>query len=102
MSGFITNNSYTYMDKEPPVIINCPLDIKKSAEFGTTYMPVVWLVPSAIDQLGSVTVTNVSHQPGDQFAVGSTTMISYYFEDESFNQAICYFSVTVTEGLSCT
>ena len=94
------NNSYTYMDKEPPVIINCPLDINKSAEVGTTHTPVEWLVPSAIDQFGSVTVTYASHKPGDQFAVGSTSMISYHFEDESFNQAICNFSVTVTEGLS--
>ena len=33
---FVGNNSYVYVDTSPPVIINCPLDINKSAELGMT------------------------------------------------------------------
>ena len=86
------------MDTSPPVIINCPLDINKSAELGMTRVPVFWLTPAAIDERGTVIAIDATHKPGDNFAVGSTTKISYVFTDDSYNTATCNFSVTVTRG----
>ena len=87
------------MDTAPPVILNCPLDIFISAELGTTHVPVFWSKPSAIDQRGFIMVVNATHKPGENFAVGSTTRISYLFIDDSFNQVTCNFSVTVSQGM---
>ena len=86
------------MDRFPPVIINCPLDISKSAELGMTQLPVFWLTPSAIDNRGTVIDINATHKPGDNFTVDSTTKIVYVFTDDSYNTATCNFAVTVTVG----
>ena len=100
-SVFLGNNSYVYMDKAPPVIINCPLDINKSAELGVTRVPVFWMTPSAIDERGTVINVDATHKSGENFTVGSTTKVSYVFMDDSCNSARCNFSVTVTGGMHC-
>ena len=90
------------MDSSPPVVINCPLDIIKYAELGTIEVPVFWLVPSAIDLSDSTLAVDATYKPGDYFAVGSTTMISYVFVDSYLNEATCNFLVSVTEGMLTT
>ena len=62
--------------------------------FGTTSVSVPWTEPTATDNSGMVPTVTQSHQPGDSFNVGTTT-VSYTFTDLAGNQAQCSFTVIV-------
>ncbi|XP_072046222.1 hyalin-like [Amphiura filiformis] len=81
----------------PPIVINCPFDIVETAELGTSEMSIHWVQPTAINHLGSVTLKNATHRPGDVFYVGSTTQVSYLFGEDSDNVTKCIFSITIRE-----
>ena len=89
------NSSGQYLPVFSPVLINCPYDIVKTAEFGTSEIAIQWTLPIAINQYGSVAIQNASHWPGDTFLVGSTTLVSYLFGDDVPE---CHFSVSIREG----
>ena len=76
-----------------PVVSNCPpsITIYAGEDISTK---VSWTEPSAIDNSGSVTLSNQTHYPNDEFTVGATA-ITYIFMDPSMNAASCTFFVTV-------
>ena len=85
------------MDKTPPKLFVCPSYVSANIELGTTEIPVHWITPTASDESGKVTLVELTHSPGENFAIGQT-WVSYTFVDEANNTATCSFMVTVTEG----
>ena len=53
-----------------------------------------WTEPTATDNSGMTPTVTQSHQPGDSFNVGTTT-VTYTFTDMAGNQAQCVFTVIV-------
>ncbi|XP_071819452.1 uncharacterized protein [Apostichopus japonicus] len=81
-------------DNTPPTIANCPTNIERTVELGSSGLPVSWLEPTATDLSGVVTLSVRSNAPGSTFNLG-TTIVNYIFIDSSSNEAMCTFSVTV-------
>ena len=78
-------------------INGCPSQaVTVTAQAGATSSPVTWTEPTATDNFGQQ-VTNIvqTHQPGQLFAVGQTSQVSYRFTANSGAQAVCTFTVTV-------
>ncbi|XP_072037686.1 uncharacterized protein [Amphiura filiformis] len=93
--GFLgTTCEIDVVDIVPPIISNCPQSLTISAgdDINAT---VSWTEPRAIDNSGRVTTYRQTHQPSDDFTVG-TTAVTYIFMDPSMNAASCTFFVTVT------
>ncbi|XP_072014217.1 hyalin-like [Amphiura filiformis] len=55
-----------------------------------------WIEPTAMDESGMVPAVVQSHQPGDMFQLGTTNIV-YTFTDQSSNEAMCSFAITVVE-----
>ncbi|XP_022098840.1 hyalin-like [Acanthaster planci] len=70
-------------------IQDCPSDIQTFTSLGGR--PVEWVPPSVLDTLTTVSST---HDPGDVFPVGNTTVL-YLFTDGESNQERCQFTVMV-------
>lgn len=85
------------VDDAGPTISNCPSNIVRDVELGTSFVTVTWTEPTAVDNSGSVSLISRSHAPGDAFPVGSTT-VSYLYQDPSGNPATCAFVITVNTG----
>ncbi|KAJ8041572.1 Hyalin [Holothuria leucospilota] len=83
------------IDTEPPVISGCPQDQNLVVELGTTSRQAFWIVPTATDLSGSVELTTESHQSGDSFFLGMTTVM-YAFSDPTGNTDVCTFVITVS------
>ena len=81
-------------DTVPPVISGCPDPVSVTIPFVFTSMNVIWTEPTASDNSGMVPTVTQSHQPGDSFNVGTTT-VTYTFTDMAGNQVQCSFTVTV-------
>ena len=64
-------------------------------------MTVTWTEPTATDNSGMTPTVTQTHQPGDSFNVGTTT-VTYTFTDMAGNQALCSFTVTVTTDTDTT
>ncbi|XP_072175625.1 uncharacterized protein [Diadema setosum] len=82
-------------DNENPIIIGCPEDEYETALVGSTSDMVTWTPPTASDNSGNVTLTS-SHEPGETFPLGSTT-VTYTAVDPEGQTATCSFDVFVTE-----
>ncbi|MFZ5939423.1 MAG: HYR domain-containing protein [Bacteroidota bacterium] len=82
------------VDAINPTIDNCPSDITADLYTGTA-VEVSWTEPTASDNSGTVELTS-THQPGDQFAPGTTT-VTYTATDAAGNTASCSFDVTVVD-----
>ncbi|XP_022082334.1 uncharacterized protein LOC110974776 isoform X2 [Acanthaster planci] len=96
-SFVVTVNPGTVTDNTPPVISNCPNNQAVTAAVGATSAVVTWVEPTATDNSG-IAVTRLSNaSPGDSFNLGSTT-VTYTFTDNSGNEAVCSFVVTVNSG----
>ena len=99
-SGRITQCSFVVTvndDEEPP--LTCPADITISTAPGTCEAIVSWTAPQPVtgDCLGlGITVTS-SHNPGDVFPLGTTTVI-YSAVDGAGNTALCSFNVIVEDN----
>jgi gliding motility-associated-like protein len=76
-----------------PVINDCPGDILVSSSASCNQL-VSWSPPT-ISQNCGVTLSS-DHQPGSYFPVGKTK-VTYTATDQSGNQGICYFYVTVKD-----
>jgi hypothetical protein len=81
-------------DVTKPLLSACPTN--QSLSTTTSSVAANWLAPSATDNCpGSVTVTS-THNSGQAFAVGATT-VTYTARDAANNTATCSFVVTVTQ-----
>ncbi len=91
--------SFSVVDNVPPVANNCPNDISVNIPWGQGGTNVTWGGPDLFDNCGLV--VNSSHNPGDYFNTGTTTVV-YTINDTAGNQiGDCSFSVTVIEVLDC-
>ncbi|XP_071842396.1 uncharacterized protein [Apostichopus japonicus] len=93
--GFAFRITGTPVDNEPPVISGCPGDITETTSSNSA--SVTWVDPRAVDNSGITLLDSRSHFPGQVFATGTTTTVSYIFMDPSGNRAVCSFDVTVIQ-----
>lgn len=84
------------VDNEDPVLNNCPGNIALNNDPGDCGAVVNWTPPSANDNCPGVTIMN-THDPGDFFTVGTTTVI-YTATDASGNTSSCSFNVTISDA----
>ncbi|WP_367754285.1 HYR domain-containing protein [Flavobacterium sp. WC2430] len=82
-----------------PTIINCPANIIVNTGIGRTTcnQTATWTAPTAITSCGEVGNVSSSHNPGDTFTVGTTT-VTYTFTDCASNTSTCSFTVTVIDN----
>ena len=85
------------VDTIAPRISDCPWDKSVTYELGEQGVLPSWRSPRATDNSGYSTLSRRSHQPGEMFTEGSTT-VSYVFSDASGNEAVCSFVVTANVG----
>ena len=84
----------TVSDNQSPSITGTPADITQTADPETCTTNVTWTPPTTADNC-STTLTS-SHNPGDSFSVGSTT-VTYTSTDAASNVTTSSFTVTVTD-----
>jgi flavin reductase (DIM6/NTAB) family NADH-FMN oxidoreductase RutF len=84
------------LDVTDPVISNCPVDFSVSLTGADCDEVVNWTAPNASDNV-SVTSFTYTHNSGDTFPVGITT-VTYTATDGAGNMATCSFQVTVTDN----
>ena len=84
-------------DTTPPVISNCPNDISVTISAADCDEVVNWTEPTATDD-NSVDSFTITHNPGDTFPVGTTT-VTYTATDPAGNTASCIFNVTVNDNI---
>ena len=80
-------------DTTPPDIINCPESSLCTVQIGAAVRRCTWTEPTAVDEFGVTPTVVRSHQPGDEFQLG-TTNIMYTFMDQAANEAVCTFTIT--------
>lgn len=80
---------------DPEPVVGCPPDIEVYADPGENSAVVDWVEPFATDNCTVVSLTS-THNPGDSFPVGTTT-VSYTATDQCGNTASCSFDITVLE-----
>ena len=85
----------TIIDNENPQL-TCPDDITQTADQGLCTTSVTWDVPTPTDNCDGVTITSSSHNPGDIFTVGTTT-VTYTATDAAGNTVNCSFVITITD-----
>ena len=85
----------TVIDSINPMILGCPSDISQVIDAGTCTAIVNWAVPTFSDNCGVDSLV-ASHNPGDTFALGTTT-VRYIAYDESLNTDTCMFTITITD-----
>ncbi|MEC9475668.1 MAG: HYR domain-containing protein [Planctomycetota bacterium] len=85
----------TVIDDEDPLMESMPDDISQSTDPGLCGASVNWNAPTASDNcaLGELVT---SHQPGEFFPVGTTT-VSYSQADENGNVVTAQFFVTISD-----
>ncbi len=87
----------TVNDTQLPVWTNCPTNITTSVNVMNSCTAVVnWTAPTGSDNCG-IDVTIISHNPGDVFPIGTTT-VSYVAFDAAGNVGTCSFTVTVEDN----
>ena len=83
-----------------PLITGCPDDVFVTTETNLSGTHVYWTEPYATDDYGRVMLIGRSHKQGDYFPLGLTS-VKYTFADDSYNKALCNFSVIVEYGKHC-
>ncbi|MCK8524385.1 HYR domain-containing protein, partial [Aquimarina sp. D1M17] len=100
------NNSITcsfdiiVQDLETPVLSNCPINLDVNVDSGECFATATWTEPDVADNCTAVgdIVWTKSHNPGDTFPTGATT-VTYIATDESGNNsATCSFVITVNDN----
>jgi surface protein len=96
-AGNTTNCTFsvTVLDIENPVISSCPIPILQNTNPGTCASLVTWTPPLQTDNCSAV--MTASHNPGDLFSVGVTT-VTYTATDNAGNTDTCSFTVTIIEN----
>ncbi|XP_072014219.1 hyalin-like, partial [Amphiura filiformis] len=82
------------VDTDAPIVSGCPGSASYPVPCGTQSRSVTWIEPTAFDNSGRQPTISRSHQPGQNFPVG-TTPVTYIFTDSSGNEAQCSFTITV-------
>ena len=72
-----------------------PANINQNTDTNSATAAVSWTLPTSTDNSGEGATFTSSHNPGDLFNIGSTT-VTYTATDPYSNQAIATFDVTVT------
>ena len=85
------------VDREPPIITNCPRNIVEEINVGTGGTTINWQDPTVSDNSGSVSLLSQSHTSGTFFLPG-TSRVAYVYEDSSRNRAVCSFTITIIES----
>ncbi len=83
------------VDTVSPVYSNCPADTLLSNLTDSCGAFVIWTPPTFEDNSGNVIVTS-THQPGDYFNVGVTTVYTIGI-DSAGNADTCAFDITVAD-----
>ncbi|GIV31517.1 MAG: hypothetical protein KatS3mg029_0868 [Saprospiraceae bacterium] len=83
-------------DNAPPALSSCPADTTVHVPNGISSASVSWVPPSASDNCPGVLLSS-THNPGDAFPVGTTT-VTYTATDGAGNTTTCSFMVTVVEN----
>ena len=83
------------IDTTAPVFNNCPQAMSFTVPNSQSTQVVTWTPPTATDDSGQLPVITSSHNPGQAFPVGDTTVI-YTARDGSGNQATCTFVIQVS------
>ncbi|MBX7240958.1 MAG: HYR domain-containing protein [Bacteroidia bacterium] len=89
------NATVTIQDLIAPVLSGCPSNISQNNDSGLCGASVTWTLPTVSDNCPAV--LSSTHNPGDFFALGSTT-VTYTATDASGNTATCSFSVTISDN----
>ncbi len=85
-------------DDEAPTA-TCPADVVVPVDMGACYAAVSWPLPTFADNCGAAAIKFSSHEIGDVFLVGTTT-VSYTIVDEAGNTTSCSFDVTVEDNIA--
>ncbi|MBN2777226.1 MAG: HYR domain-containing protein [Bacteroidales bacterium] len=91
----------TVADNQKPVISGCPSNISQSSDGGACTAVVTWVEPTAADNCTSSgnLVWTKSHNSGDVFSAGTTT-VTYSVQDEAGNNSLtCSFDVTIADAV---
>ena len=83
-------------DDEGPIFLSNPGNISIPTDPGEPFGTATWDIPAVLDNGGNVNVTS-THQPGDTFDIGSTTVV-YTANDTAGNIATIKFVVFVSGG----
>ncbi|XP_071961171.1 uncharacterized protein [Antedon mediterranea] len=96
-SNNVANCTFTVriIDDEDP-IVNCPAEFITTTDAGLYTAYVSFTAPNATDNSGGMLNVQSNYEPGDLFMFGSTN-VSYTFQDESNNTALCQFTVIVND-----
>ena len=95
--------TYTYTinrTNTPPTISGCPSNITKYSNSGNPLscsQIVTWTAPTAVNNCGGATNVSSTHNPGNVFPLGTTT-VTYTFTDCVGNSSTCLFTVTVVDN----
>ncbi|XP_033122131.1 uncharacterized protein LOC117121139, partial [Anneissia japonica] len=84
------------IDKEPPLIANCPVDMNLSTSAGVNYTNATWTEPTVTDNAGTPNLTS-THSVGSEFYIGKTVVI-YTAVDSFDNTATCNFTICVQDN----
>ncbi|MGC9472435.1 MAG: HYR domain-containing protein, partial [Bacteroidales bacterium] len=86
----------TVNDATDPVITGCPGNITQGTDAGICGASVTWAAPVATDNCHVASFVS-THNPGDVFPVGVTT-VTYTATDDCGNTTVCQFDVTVNDA----
>lgn len=78
--------------------INCPQDITQTQAPDNQETTVTWIPPSVLDDCDNQPTVVGSHQPGDSFPLGTTT-VNYTATDASGKSSSCSFQVTIESNV---
>ena len=85
----------TVTDTEPPVITDMPASMTQSAELGLCSASMTWTPPNTSDNCPGAALSS-THQPGDSFPVGDTT-VTYTSDDANGLSTSSSFVITIND-----
>lgn len=85
----------TVNDVQDPVLTGCPNNISQATDLDMCDAVVTWNPPTPSDNCPGVTMTS-SHNPGDTFPLGTTT-VTYTATDAVGNNVSCSFDITISD-----
>jgi len=80
--------------------LDCPDDILLAASFGKCSQEATWTPPTLGADCAGYTIVSSSHDPGDTFPIGETTVT--YTASDGVRNVTCSFTVTVVDNESPT
>ena len=87
-------------DVEDPVISGMPSNINQNTDINLGTARVSWTPPTITDNSGETVSVISTHEPGDMFNIGTTTVI-YMATDPYSNNATASFDVIISGKIQC-